>query len=153
MVKVLLKSIHLYASGGHVKKMCKNDSFAMPHSQPSMWKVLSQVTSLCKNVNCTCLRTFQASIGTITIFARRSGSGLVRCTDSITGQSVSGVLGEQLQSGIVTLSTLRALSGVESVHRPELLPELLLKVMMVSVEASSCSCTWFSAHCSILWYF
>ena len=48
-----------------------------------------------------CLRTLKASIGTISIFAKSSGSGSDRCKDSTAGHRVSGVLAERLQPGAV----------------------------------------------------
>ena len=54
------------------------------------------------------MRTLETSIGTISISTRRPGSGAVRCTDSLNGQRVSGVLAERLQPGVVALPTLRA---------------------------------------------
>ena len=63
------------------------------HTATRICKVLSQVTSVCKKkIKCTFLRTLKSSIGTITIFARSSGSGSVLCADTIAGQGVSGVL-------------------------------------------------------------
>ena len=57
---------------------------------------------LVQQIKCTCLRTLEASIDTITIFTKRSGNGSILCTDTIAGDSVSVVSAEGLQAGIVT---------------------------------------------------
>ena len=103
-MKLLIKYIHFYASGGPLNICVKIDSFSMSYSlafdnfshEPLPWA----------KIKSTCWRTLKPSIGTITNFSRSSDSS---CMDSWTaGQRMSGVLPERLQPGGVALSTLRA---------------------------------------------
>ena len=101
-----MKFIHFYVSGGHLKNVLKTTHL---QCHTDLYRK-SSLTShfIVQKIKFTCLRTLETSIGTITIFTSRSGSGSVRCTDSITGQRVSVVLAERLQPGVVALPTLRA---------------------------------------------
>ena len=64
-----------------------------------------------KKITYTCLRTLKASIGTITIFTRRSGSERFGPLHGLNSRSEGViVLIERLQPSIVALPTLRALS-------------------------------------------
>ena len=85
------------------KKMRKKTIYFRCHTA---WHLKSSRTSHFseQKVRCTCLRRLRASIGTIAIFLRSSGSSSVRYTDSIAGQRVSVVLAERLQPGVVVHS-------------------------------------------------
>ena len=103
-----MKYIHFYVSGGHLKKCVKTTHLRCHtglHLKSSFTSHFRE-----QKIKYTCLSTIETSVGTITIFTRRSGScsGPGRCTDLITGQRVSGVLAERRQPGVVALSSLLA---------------------------------------------
>ena len=104
--------------------------------QPCIRKVLSQVTSVCKKIKYL-PDDAQSLIGTFTTFTRSWGSSSVRCTDPTTGQTVPEELSERQPPAGVVLPTLWTPSDCRIRATDEPLPDLLVKIVVVPMEALS----------------
>ena len=89
-------------------------SLSMPHTVTSEKFYHKLLQCAKKKIKCTCWRTLEASIGTITTFTRSWDSTSVSWTDSTTSQTVPGELAERQHLAGVTLRTLRIPSNLLS---------------------------------------
>ena len=99
-MKFLMKSVHFYVYGGHLKTCVKKYSFSMPYCLGS--EKFSHKSLQCpkKSTACAWRRLNLNHRHHQHFFTRSSGCGSVRCTDSTAGQSVSELLAKRLEPGV-----------------------------------------------------